>query len=507
MSVKSKLAKSILQQKVTRYTRSFNFWANLVAIGLLLFIAAIGVMNIDPSWDSQEYHLPFAARLAGIFTRDEYRMGNWLETRFDGIAKLAELLQGVLWRLSGLPGAANLVGLLSLMTLIVVSGRLFNIPLWQLTIFYLSIPLVLRHSYSSYVDLAANAFLSMAIVTYFSAIMKRDYSMKKLIFILIPLAISANMKLFQLVIGAVLAIFIFLFFGISWIKKKVHIKKVFIYMLIFLLFIGAAYWQLGHNFLQYKNPIYPVGFTFNGHTYPGNSSASTYDHIINAFSVTKSNPYYFLRSLSEYDLWRARPDKLYTIDMNLGHYDPILSARMGGFFIVNLIYWNLGLVIFSLFSQNRTIFLSFLILGILIVITSFLPSTSELRYVMYIPLSLATLFLVGLHDPARKLWSRAAGIVIQVAIFVFVAILVVTKSDNFPVFMTVSQFQTQMAIENAKYDVDIESPICVFGEIPQGFRYKLANPDLIIEFFPDEGDCNYSNRVSLEKIPEYRVSP
>ena len=507
MSIKTKLATTIVKRKVSRITRSFNFWANLVAIALILFIAAIGIMNIDPSWDSQEYHLPFAARLAGIFTKDEYKMRPMVEGYYDGIAKLAEIVQGVLWRVTGLPGSANLVSLISLVILIVVSSHLFTIPLWQLTLFFLSIPLVLRHSYSSYVDLAANAFLTLAIVTFFSAIMQKDYSIKKLIAILIPLAISANIKLYQLVIGAVLAVFIFLFFAFSWIKNKVRFKRVLLYFLIFLIFIGTAYWQLGYDYFRFDNPIYPMGFTLKGHDFPGIANASTYSHITNAFSVPKSNPYYFARSLTELDLWRVRPGTLYTIDMNLGHYNAILSARMGGFFVVNLIFWGVGLLIFSLFSQNRAIFKCLVILGILAIAASFLPSSSELRYVMFIPLTLATLFLIGLYDPVRKRWSKVTGIVIQVAIFAFVAFLVVARSDYFPGALTIEQYQTQAAEQKAKYEVDVESPLCIYGDMPEAFYYKLANPDLVIEFLLDEGDCTYENRIGVEQMPAYRVNP
>lgn len=507
MNIKTKLATTLVLRKVTRVTRSFNFWANLFAIALILFIAFVGIMNIDPSWDSQEYHLPFAARLAGIFTKGEYKMRPMVEGYYDGIAKLAEFFQGVLWRVTGLPGASNLVGLISLVILIEVSSYLFTIPLWQLTLFYLSIPLVLRHSYSSYVDLAANAFLTLAIVTFFSAIMQKDYSIKKLVFILIPLAVSANMKLYQLVIGAVLAVIIFLFFAFSWIKAKVRLKKILLYFIIFLIFMGAAYWQLGFNYFRFDNPIFPMGFTFRGHEFPGIANASTYSHITNAFSVPKSNPYYFARSLTELDLWRVRPETMYTIDMNLGHYNAILSARMGGFFVVNLIFWGVGLLIFSLFSQNRAIFKCLVILGILAVTASFLPSSSELRYVMFIPLTLATLFLIGLHDPIRKRWSKVTGIVIQVAIFAFVAFLVVARSDYFPRALTLEQYYTQVAEQRVKYEVDVESPLCIYGEMPEAFYYKLANPDLEIEFLHDEGDCTYGNRIGVEQMPDYRVDP
>lgn len=507
MSIKTKLATTIVKRKVSRITCSFNFWANLAAIALILFIATMGIMNIDPSWDSQEYHLPFAARLAGIFTKDEYKMRPMVEGYYDGIAHFVEVIQGALWRLTGLPGAANLVGLISLVILIVVSSHLFTIPLWQLTLFYLSIPLVLRHSYSSYVDLAGNSFLTLSIILFFHSIINKDYSLKKLAFISLTLAIAANTKLFLQVISAVLAVIVFFSFLGSWIKNKVKGKKLLLYLCVFLVFIGAAYWLLAYNYINYDNPIYPMSFTFRGHEFPGIAKASTYSHIVNAFSVPKSNPYYFFRSITEYDLWRIRPETLYTIDMHLGHYDPILSARMGGFLVVNIIFWGMGLVIFSLFSQNRAIFKCMMTLGVLTVATSFLPSTSELRYVMFLPLSTATLFLIGLHDPIRKRWSKIAGIVIQVAIFTFVAFLVVSRSDYFPKSLTIDQYRVQAEEQQPKYEVEIDSPVCIFGDTPVAFYYKLANPSLIIEFQRDAGDCTYTNRLSIDEMENYRIKP
>ena len=274
-----------------------------------------------------------------------------------------------------------------------------------------------------------------------------------------------------------------------------------------MIFIGAAYWQLGYNYFRFDNPIFPMGFTFRGHEFPGIANASTYSHIVNAFSVPKSNPYYFARSLTEMDLWRVRPGTMYTIDMNLGHYSAILGARLGGFFVVNLIFWGVGLLIFSLFSQNRAILKCLVILGILALAASFLPSSSELRYVMFIPLTLATLFLVGLHDPVRKRWSKVTGIVIQVAIFAFVAFLVVFKSDYFPKALTINQYRVQTAEQRFKYEVDIDSPVCIYGETPVAFYYKLTNPSLMIEFQPDSGDCTYANQVSSSQMEGYRSNP
>ena len=506
MGIKEKLARSAVNQKLFHTLRSFDFWANLLVIAFIIFIGTVSVMNIDPSWDSQEYHLPFAARLAGIFTKEEYTMRRMVEGYYDGMAKLAELAQGLLWRLTGMVGAANLVGLLSLSTLMMVNSVLFKIPLWQLALFYFSVPLVFRHSYSSYVDLAANALFSLSLTMFYYVLMNKKFSLKWLIAILVPLALAANTKLYQLVLSGVLALVIFAAFLTSWIKTKMRSKQVMGFLAIFLMFIVLAYWSLGINYLRFANPIYPMAFSLGEHQFPGIASAGTYTHIVNAFSIPKSNPYYFARSLAEIDLWRVLPPRMVTIDMNMAHFDPILSARMGGFFMPNLVIWGLGLLVFSLFSKNRVILKCFVLLIVLAVTASFLPSSSELRYVMFIPLTMATLFLIGLHDPARKRWYQIAAIVIQVLIFIFVAYQV-RLSDYFPKAITINQYKVQTAAFEARYTVDVDSPVCLYGGVPEAFYYKLANPQLVIEFQPKQDDCSLPKVISLDEMPEYRVNP
>lgn len=481
--------------------RSFDFWANLLAITLLLLIGAISIMNMDPVEESQTYHLPVTARLAGIVSKDGYRMDGIKEGYFAGMPKLGELVQGLFWRITGLPGAANLVGLISLAILIVVSSTLLQIPLWQLTLFFLSIPLVFRHSYSAYVDLAANALFALALMLFFHTLMNKQYTLKRLIGILAPLAISANISIYSLLLSAVLGVIVFFVFFINRIKFETHLKQVLLFLLVFLVFIGAAYWSLGVNTLRHDNPLYPMAFSLGDHHFIGSISASTPVYITDTFSIPKSNSYYFMRSLSEIDLWRVRPQPMFTIDMNLGEVHPILNARMGGFFVLNLLLWGMGLLIFSLFSQNRAILKCVFIVIVLSVAASFLPSASELRHVMFIPLSMATLFLIGLYDPARKRWSKKAALILQALIFVFVAYQVVV-SDHFPKIMTIQQYREQVTAQHELFTVDMESPVCLYGESPVAFSYKLANPDLVIEAQPTQSDCSYSNQIDLKELKE-----
>ncbi|MCJ7696351.1 MAG: hypothetical protein MUO40_13140 [Anaerolineaceae bacterium] len=505
MPILQRIVKSVKRVSAVKRVRSFHFWANCIVIALILFIAFAGLLNIDPSWDSQEYHLPFAARLAGIFTKDEFRMRKMVEGYFDGIAKLAELAQGVLWRVTGLPGAANLVGLFSLVILIGVSSFLFKIPLWQLTLYYLSIPLVLRHTYSAYVDLATNAFLALAVLVFFYSILNKKFTIKLFVLTLVPLTISANIKLYGLVISGLLLVIILSFYIFSLIKNRMHAKAYFKYFLILLAFVGLAYWSILYDFIQFGNPIYPMAFSLGARNFPGIASASTYTHIANAFSVPKSNPYYFFRSLSELDLWKVRPKVLYTIDMNLGHFHPILSAKMGGFFVGNLILWGLGIVLSLIGTRNKRMITCLMVLFTLTLASSFLPSASELRYVMFIPLTLSTLLLIGINRRSTKSIMRVIIMLIQLAIFVFVGYQVVAK-DYFPEALTLKQYQQSVLDQKLKYDINVDSPICIYGDFPEAFYYKLQNPELVIEFVPKQDDCNIENKISILELEQYRTN-
>src|SRR5258708_40243001 len=87
---------------------------SIAAWGLLACILAAAVTDVSLAWDVWYYHLPFAARIAGIVPADQYAYDAMNQARFDGFPLLGETLQGLLWRVTGRPESANLVALSSL---------------------------------------------------------------------------------------------------------------------------------------------------------------------------------------------------------------------------------------------------------------------------------------------------------------------------------------------------------------------------------------------------------
>ena len=55
------------------------------------------MLRIELRWDAWWYHIPFAAKRAGLGV--PYQMPPLIQDRYNGFPPLPEFLQGALWRL------------------------------------------------------------------------------------------------------------------------------------------------------------------------------------------------------------------------------------------------------------------------------------------------------------------------------------------------------------------------------------------------------------------------
>jgi hypothetical protein len=147
------------------------------------------------AWDVAYYHMPFAGRMVGLLPASEYLFHPANEARFHGFALLGELLQGVLWRVTGRPECANLVAFASVPLLAWFLARRMGVP-WHLTVLsLLAIPLVHTHATSAYVDLPGNAAASVLVLLVLDAyVSERPVQYGALVLALLAAAIAANMK-------------------------------------------------------------------------------------------------------------------------------------------------------------------------------------------------------------------------------------------------------------------------------------------------------------------------
>ena len=92
------------------------------------------------------------------------------QARYEGFPLFAELLQGALWRITGHVSATNFrVALAALFVLPAFLWRVFRVPPGLALIAFLAIPLVQIHATSSYVDLPANACVTMLVLSVYRA--------------------------------------------------------------------------------------------------------------------------------------------------------------------------------------------------------------------------------------------------------------------------------------------------------------------------------------------------
>lgn len=145
-----------------RLLTDLGLW--LAAAGILLVLVVRAAVSIDSSHDAWWYHLPWAARLAGLMPADAFVFDDFLEQRYAGFPVLWEWLQGWAWRLTGRPEAANLLSLASLLVFIGFLRARFRVPPQLALLALVAVPLVQIHATAAQVDLPANLALSAALL-------------------------------------------------------------------------------------------------------------------------------------------------------------------------------------------------------------------------------------------------------------------------------------------------------------------------------------------------------
>ncbi|MCH8209679.1 MAG: hypothetical protein IIA62_11605, partial [Nitrospinae bacterium] len=174
--------------------RSVEWLLKGVSFILILSMGIKALVDVDQSWDTWSYHLPFAARLWGLATPETYSFSSYWQPRFDGFGLLGEFLQGFFWFVTGRPESANLVSFLSLVIYIYFLRSFFKIPFYLSTIALLAIPIVQVHATSSYVDLPGSIAMSVLIMMTWALYLRPDeFSKKDLLVLLIGAACAANM--------------------------------------------------------------------------------------------------------------------------------------------------------------------------------------------------------------------------------------------------------------------------------------------------------------------------
>jgi hypothetical protein len=369
-----------------------------IVSALVLFLLAALVhkawMDLDAAWDSLGYHLPFAGLRVGIISPHEYRLSRFMTERYNGFPVLPDLIQGLLWRATSRIQAPNLIGLAGLLPLVGIVRKVFNVPLTYSLIALWAIPVVLIQSTSSYVDLFSHSWLAAMLMLIWSSLVNPErFSIARLLVLFTCFAVVPNSKM-QLVPLALAALGVFVI--LLWIGRRRYEQLRFflkyadgrrksgvIALLTLLFALGIA--NPVKNLIQFHNPIYPSPIIGGKVIVPGEWAAKP-DYLAHSSQVFR----WFLSTI-EYKSFEGRRPLWTNGQGDLPMDSPALF--MGGDFGAAVLFNVLWLGFLQSKVRERLGWMPCWFMGVLTLVTAFLPGFQESRFSMYWILCLVLLNL------------------------------------------------------------------------------------------------------------------
>jgi hypothetical protein len=378
-----------------------------IAAVLTASIFAAAWHDVSTTWDVWYYHLPFAARIWGIVPPEAYAFHATNQSHYEGFPLLAELLQGLFWRITGRPEAANLVAFGALAGFVVYLRRAYRVPLHLGAIGLLAVPLVQLHASSCYVDLpgslCAAALILEVIRLYATEAPPSDGAPWRLV-ALAGGAANMRFQLHPVVLLALLAAAPRVLVPMVRAVRGEARAQAWRRLALLVLLLPLAFASPLKNAIVHHNPYYPMKLSALGITLPGREEAYS-----NAPPYLRDapRPVRFAASVLEVKIRPFASTRRWTIDQ-WGPNDSTFN-RMGGFFGAYVAFHLVLLGWIAARDRSREARAAAIGFAVLTAVTASLPQSHELRYYLYWMIVLVSLNLilasregarVGLAPPA-----------------------------------------------------------------------------------------------------------
>ena len=432
----------------------------LKAIALIVTISIFlkGIIDVDGTYDTWGYHLPFAARIWGIVPAEQFIH---MEERFRGFPLLGQFLQGFLWRITQRVQTANLVGFASLVLYGYFLKSYFKVPYYLTAIALLGVPLIQAHAVNCYVDLLGNIFLSMSIMMAYVLYKQRNLPTVRDLSVIFfsNFGVSNTKPQLEPLVFLVLVFISLRIIWLHWLNDKNNISA-WLLKAVPIAFLASLliFFTPVKNIVIHGNPFYPVRIEIAGkvlnHALPMYSEAPGY--LADApkaqrwlYSILDVNSAYW-----NHDLYSAN------IDRN----------RMGGFFGAYVIFQIALLIYLIVTKPNRDTYTAGLLVFIMSLVAANFPQSHELRYFMYwiITVISLNLYLVkNYHN--RVVQPRYLGLIS------LVALIIVGSKTNYvylkPSFNTLEKFKDKKIDRVAIAQIEPGENICLPNRYPYTFGY------------------------------------
>jgi len=335
-------------------------WALALGAGTL----AKSALDVSSEWDVFYYHLPFAARLAGVVSEDVYAFTPANDARYAGFPLLVEALQGAAWRLVGRPEAANFVAWLAVLAFVFLLRRAFRVPVVTGALSLLGVPLVATHATACYADLLPNLAVASAVLLAADAVARGGaVAPTRVAAVAVACAVAVNGR-FQCAPLAALAMLALAvqgtFGGMGGTRARTALALAAATPLVFATPL--------RNALVHGNPVWPVqlgGFPYVEEAYRQSPP----------WLAGVPQPVRFAASLLELGVRPLSDPRRWTVDQWMP--DEATGNRMGGFFSFYVVA-QLALLAWLARGRRGAAFAG-AVLAVTLVIAP-LPQSHELRY-------------------------------------------------------------------------------------------------------------------------------
>ncbi|MEM8827972.1 MAG: hypothetical protein AAGE96_01275 [Cyanobacteria bacterium P01_G01_bin.19] len=475
---------------------------SLVAIALIVSIFFKAILDLDTNYDPGWYHLPFAARLGGILPKEMF-MGDekWFEPRFDGFPLLAHFLQGIFWRITGRIQSTNLVSFFSIIAYFCFLKSYLQVPLYLSAIALFSIPLVLTHATTSFVDLFGNVGTSMLVMMTYSFYKNKSLpNAKELIVAFVGAAIAANTKTqLQPLVFVILIVAVARLAWLYWRQKPViGLSKIIPVAILASAIIFATPVK---NTILYQNPLYPIKIEVAGIVLNHKLSPEAYEEGNRQINWLKSvleinSPLFWTP-----DQWSGDPDR----------------SRKGGFWGAYVVFNFLLLVCFAIReniinrqnknSPNREAKVALLTAIAMSIVPLNFPQSHELRYFMYWMICLVSLNLYLISLPKNRQligrWLQPKYVGLIYAIFLSIILVKVGKFYAQPSFITLDKYVAFGVKLEFINQIQPEEEVCLLsrhiGENVQAEPITALKYAFVYSsYFHPEIEYDYSVRAALK---------
>lgn len=464
-----------------------------LAAALAVSLVVAGWHDVSQAYDVWYYHVPFAARIAGIVDEGTYAFSAENAVRYQGFPLLAEALQGLVWRATGHVEATSFVSLASLFAIPLLLRRLFGAPLHLSLLALLAIPLVHVHATSSYVDLPGNACATMLLLCVYRLTTSeagRARSLRFLVGCAVLAAAAANTR-FQVLPIVAIASAVVAFCSLrdlrSWRRldrpaRFGLVKRAIVIAIAAPIVLATPI----KNGIRHGNPVWPVELHVLGRTLPYAEEAYEQSpvHLVDA-----PRPVRFVRSVLEIDNLPVSTGRRWSIDQWAPSDHP--SCRMGGYFGAYVAVNLLALGWAAWRRRTRETAGAAVLFGVVTIVASVVPQSHELRYYMHWMLLLVSLNVI--------LWAQkapaAAGVVATAAL----AVVVWTTKAGY-LYPSGSTFEQFLAKRVDRAVVESAAPgerLCIARE-PFTFLYAPVfhgRDDYTVQEATSDADCKGARRV------------